>query len=187
MRIGYLRVSIDEQRPDRQVDALQSMCDALYVEKLSAVADKRPVFDHVLSKLEKDDTLIVWDLDRAFRNTVDAILHLESLRERGITFEVVSLKVNTAEPAGEFAYSVLAAAAQYERRLLSKRTKEGLEAARKRGAVLGRRRKLTDRQVLKGLEKLEAGSHSLGEVASLLGVHPRTLSRAIKRLQVSET
>ncbi|MEO1747311.1 MAG: recombinase family protein, partial [Pseudomonadota bacterium] len=60
-------------------------------------------------------------------------------------------------------------------------------AARKRGAVLGRRRKLTDRQVLKGMEKLEAGSHTFGEVASMLGVHPRTLSRAIKRLQVSET
>lgn len=187
MRIGYLRVSTDEQRPDRQVDALQSMCDALFVEKLSAVAEKRPVFDHVIKRLEAGQTLVVLDIDRAFRNTVDAILHLESLRARGIIFEVVSLKLNTSEPAGEFAFSVLAAAAQFERSLLSKRTREGLEAARKRGAVLGRPTKLTDRQVLKGLEKMEAGSHSLGEVASMLGVHPRTLSRAIKRLQAPET
>ena len=181
MRIGYLRVSTDDQKPDRQVDALQALCDTLYVEKLSAIAAKRPVFEYVLDKLQPDDTLVVWDLDRAFRSTVDAIVQAEKLRDRDINFEIVSLKVNTAEPAGEFAYSVMAAAAQYERRLLSKRTKEGLAAARKRGSVLGRRRKLDDRQVRQAMEKLDGRKHTLSEVAALLDVHPRTLSRAISR------
>lgn len=182
MRIGYLRVSTEEQRPDRQMDALKPLCDKIFVEKLSAIAAKRPVFERVISELQSGDTLVVWDLDRAFRSTVDAIVQAESLCERGIAFEIISLKVNTAEPAGEFAYSVMAAAAQYERRMLSKRTKEGLEAAVKRGVKLGRKRSLTNDQVYAAVKKLETESTCLAEVAALYNVHPRTLSRAMERL-----
>ena len=75
MKIGYLRVSTKTQRPDRQINGLKDLCDQLYIETLSAVADKRPVFDKVLSTLKRGDTLFVWDLDRAFRSTEDAIFH----------------------------------------------------------------------------------------------------------------
>ena len=182
MRIGYLRVSTEEQKPDRQVDALTPLCDQIYIEKLSSIAAKRPVFDEVMDMLKPGDTLVVWDLDRAFRSTVDAILQEERLRNHGIKFEIVSLKINTAEPAGEFAYSVMAAAAQYERRMISKRTKEGLAAAVKRGAVLGRRPKLNNKQVLHAKERLDSGTHTRAKIAASLGVHPRTLSRALEKL-----
>ena len=89
--------------------------------------------------------------------------------------------MNTAEPAGEFAYSVMAAAAQLERRMISKRTKEGLAAARKRGVRLGRKPKLSQQQVRQAQEKLEAGTHTQAELAAMFGVHPRTLARALKR------
>ncbi|CTQ58136.1 recombinase family protein [Roseibium album] len=182
MKIGYLRVSTEEQNPYRQLDSLTPLCDRVYVEKLSAVAARRPVFDAVMDMLKPGDTLVVWDLDRAFRSTVDAILQEERLRTAGIRFEVFSLRVNTAEPAGEFAYSVMAAAAQYERRMISKRTKEGLEAAVKRGVKLGRKRKLSDKQVRQAREKLQSGGWTRSEVAALFGVHPRTLARALSLL-----
>jgi len=181
MKIGYLRVSTEEQSPDRQIDALTPLCDELHIEILSAVAANRPVFDEVMSKLQAGDTLIVWDLDRVFRTTIDAILQEERLRKAGIHFEIVSLNVNTAEPAGEFAYSVMAAAAQLERRMISKRTKEGLEAAVKRGAVLGRKPKLSDEQVCSARKSLASGDLSKAEIAAQFGVHPRTLSRAIAK------
>ena len=181
MKIGYLRVSTEEQNADRQIDAIKPLCDEVFIEKLSATAPKRPVFDRVMRKLKKGDTLVVWDLDRAFRSTVDAILQEKRLRENGIAFEIISLSVNTAEPAGEFAYSVMAAAAQLERRMISKRTKEGLAAARKRGVQLGRKPKLSQKQVRQAQEKLEAGTHTQAELAAMLGVHPRTLTRALKR------
>ncbi|OXT01966.1 hypothetical protein B7H23_03240 [Notoacmeibacter marinus] len=187
MKIGYLRVSTEEQNPDRQIDALSPLCDKLYIEKLSAVAARRPVFDAVMAGLRPGDTLIVWDLDRAFRSTVDAILQEERLRKLGIGFEIVSLKLDTAEPAGEFAYSVMAAAAQYERRMISKRTKEGLEAAVRRGVVLGRRPKLTEMQIRKAREQLASGASSKAEMAALFGVHPRTLSRALAQFGSSAT
>lgn len=157
MKIGYLRVSTEEQNVDRQIDALKPLCDEVFIEKLSATAPKPPVFDRVMRKLKQGDTLVVWDLDRAFRSTVDAILQEKRLRENGIAFEIISLNVNTAEPAGEFAYSVMAAAAQLERRMISTRTKEGLAAARKRGVRLGRKPKLSHRQVRQAEEKLGAG------------------------------
>jgi len=183
MKIGYLRVSTEEQNADRQIDALKPLCDEVFIEKLSATAPKRPVFDRVMRKLKKGDTLVVWDLDRAFRSTVDAILQEKRLRENGIAFEIISLNVNTAEPAGEFAYSVMAAAAQLERRMISKRTKEGLAAARKRGVRLGRKPKLTQKQVRQVKEKLDAGTHTQAELAAMLGVHPRTLARALNKIR----
>ncbi|WP_299870693.1 recombinase family protein [uncultured Hoeflea sp.] len=179
MKVGYLRVSTGEQRPDRQIDALTPMCDEVHIETLSAIAAKRPIFDDVMDRLKPGDTLIVWDLDRAFRSTVDAILQEARLREAGIHFEIVSLRVNTAEPAGEFAYSVMAAAAQYERRMISKRTREGLAAAVKRGAVLGRKPKLSKTQIRNAQEKLASGEYDLPQIAAMYGVHPRTLSRAL--------
>lgn len=72
-RVGYLRVSTEEQKPDRQIDGLTPYCDILYIEKLSAVAKKRPVFEQILNSLKQGDTLVVWDLDRAFRSTLDAL------------------------------------------------------------------------------------------------------------------
>jgi DNA invertase Pin-like site-specific DNA recombinase len=181
MKLGYLRVSTEEQNTDRQIDALKPLCDNVFIEKISATAPKRPVFDQVMSLLKTGDTFVVWDLDRAFRSTVDAILQEKHLRENGIEFEIISLNVNTSEPAGEFAYSVMAAAAQLERRMISKRTKEGLAAARKRGVQLGRKPKLTQIQVRQAKEKLEAENHTQSELAAMLGVHPRTLARALKR------
>ncbi len=55
MKIGYLRVSTKTQRPDRQINGLKELCDRLYIETLSAVADKRPVFDQVLNELGSVD------------------------------------------------------------------------------------------------------------------------------------
>ena len=66
-RLGYLRVSTQEQRPDRQIDGLEAICDELHVECASAVSPKRPVYDAIVAMLEPGDTLVVWDLDRAFQ------------------------------------------------------------------------------------------------------------------------
>ncbi len=182
MKIGYLRVSTEEQRPDRQIDALTPVCDELHIEKISAVAKNRPVFERILKKLQKADTLVVWDLDRAFRSTVDAILQAEHLRERGVEFQIVTLNIDTSEPAGEFFYTIMAAYGQFERRIISKRTKEGLEAARKRGQRLGRPPKLSKKSLIIAKQKIDMKEASIAEIATLHRVHPTTLSRAIKRI-----
>ncbi|HBR68779.1 MAG TPA: resolvase, partial [Rhodospirillaceae bacterium] len=148
MKIGYLRVSLESQKEDRQEDGLKAICDELYVEKMSGARKDRPVYQEVVSKLQPGDTLVVWDLDRAFRSTVDALLEAEKLRQRGIGFQIVNLNIDTATPSGELIYTVMAAFAQFERSNLIKRTKEGMAAARLRGKHIGRPRKLNLEEVL---------------------------------------
>jgi DNA invertase Pin-like site-specific DNA recombinase len=139
-KLGYLRVSKQEQRPDRQIDGLETMCDALYVERLSAVSTYRPVYERVLTDLSPGDTLVIWDLDRAFRSVVDAVLELEKLRARAVSLQIVNLQVDTATPGGMLVYTVMSAFAEFERNMLSRRTREGLAAAKRRGKKLGRGR-----------------------------------------------
>ena len=182
MKIGYLHVSTEDQNEDRQTDGLVALCDEMHVEKLSAVAQCRPIFEAVLAKLKKGDTLVVWSLDRAFRSTVEAIQQAEDLRKREIEFQIVNLGADTSSADGMLIFTVIAAMAEHERKRLSERTKQGLEAARKRGVKLGPKRKMTDRQVRNAAEKLKAGSISVASLAKGYGVHPWTLRRNINAL-----
>uniref|UniRef100_A0A2A4YZC0 DNA invertase n=1 Tax=OCS116 cluster bacterium TaxID=2030921 RepID=A0A2A4YZC0_9PROT len=182
MKIGYLRVSTEEQRPDRQVDGLEPICDELHIEKVSAVSDKRPIFEKILRNLKSGDTLVVWDLDRAFRSTIDAITQAKQLQERGIEFQIVTLGIDTSTADGMLVYTVIAAFAEHERNRLSERTKEGLAAAVKRGQRLGRPPKMTDQQILSAQQKIETKQYTVAQLAELYDVQPWTLTRSINRL-----
>lgn len=119
-RIGYMRVSTRDQREDRQAEGLHAVCDRLYLETISAAAAHRPVFQDVLARLRPGDTLVVWDFDRAFRSTLEALATAEGLRARGVFFRVVSLGIDTGTDEGELVCTMLAGIAQYERRLIAR-------------------------------------------------------------------
>lgn len=181
-RIGYLRVSRPDQSPDRQIDGLKAICDEMHVEAISAVSKARPVFDRLLSgTLQTGDTLVVWDLDRASRSTRDAIDHAELLRSRGIGFRIVTLNVDTTTADGMFVYTLMAAIAQHERDRLSERTKQGLAAARRRGAQLGRPPKVSLPELRRAAKLIAEEGFARSVVAAQLGIGPWTLSRALKR------
>ena len=182
MKIGYLRVSTEEQNENRQVDALLPICDEIHIEKISAVAKSRPIFKSILKKLKKGDTLVVWSLDRAFRSVKDALIQADKLKERGVNFQIVSLGVDTSTADGRLAFTVVAAVAEHERNRLSERTKQGLEAARRRGKILGAKRKMTDRQIRNAIKRIVAGEDRK-KVAQQYNVHPWTLTRNIHRIE----
>lgn len=182
MNIGYLRVSTKAQNIHRQMDGLNAICDMLHVETVSAVK-KRPVYDAVIASLKPGDTLVVWDLDRAFRSTIDALLEAEKLRERGIAFRIVTLNVDTSTPAGELVYTVMAAYAQFERKTLIQRTKQGLEAARRRGKRLGRPPKLSAAQIRRAYADVDARHTTITHRARQLGVCRDTLGKAMLRYE----
>lgn len=180
MKIGYLRVSTEEQNLDRQIDGLNLICDELHIEKISGKNTWRPVYQMVKSKLRGGDTLVVWDLDRAFRSTIDALLEAEELRKRMIEFQIVSLNLDTETPSGELVYTVMAAYAQFERKTLIKRTKEGIRAARARGKIIGRPRMLTDEQIDYAREKLYFNQSTITDIARELGCNRKTLAKALR-------
>ena len=181
-RIGYIRVSTPVQLTDRQSIQLEDVCDEVHVEHVSAVAADRPVFEEVIAILRPHDTFIVADLDRAFRSAIDAIMTAQQLRERGVRFRVLSFPIDTASEEGELFYTILAAFAQFERRIISRRTKEGLEAARRRGVQLGRPAALTAETIREAHAWMDEAGLPCGYVSALLGVSRLTLQRGFRRL-----
>ncbi|GAB5448434.1 MAG: site-specific DNA recombinase [Gymnodinialimonas sp.] len=179
-RIGYIRISTRSQAPNRQIEALRVVCDELHIEQVSAVADERPIFEALLGRLVPGDSFVVMDLDRAFRSSIDAILTAEHLRQNGITFRILSMAIDTSTAEGELYYTMIAGFAQFERRMISRRTKEGLDAARARGVTLGRRPKLSDEAIRTAY--LSLGSTPCKDIAQSLGVSRLTLQRSFKRL-----
>ena len=180
-----MRVSTQDQCLDRQFDGMRGICDELRVEKLSAVAAKRPVLEGLLADLREGDTLVVWDLDRAFRSTRDALDHAEALLERRVHFRVITYNIDTAHEDGMLVYTLLAAINQHERQRLARRTREGVEAARQRGKRIGRPPKLSREEVLAAKRRLDAKEASISKLARECGVHPWTLTRSIRRLNNS--
>lgn len=180
-KFGYLRVSTQDQLLDRQILRLHEMCDELHLEQVSAVAKSRPVFDALIGGLTEGDTLIVTSIDRAFRSTVDAVTQAEALLSRGIHFEVLSMRVDTTTADGMLAYTVMAAVATHERMRISERTREGLEAARRRGARLGRPPKLSDDDLVGIRQRLDQPGVTVKEIAAAHGMTPWSITRALKR------
>lgn len=186
MKRGYLRVSTDEQSHQRQIDGLSSQCDEIHLETISAIHKKRPVYQKLIRKLKRGDTLVVWDLDRAFRSVLDALLEEEKLRKRGIKFKVLSYDydVDQVDPYGEFVYTVRAAAAQLERKVLIERTKQGMEAARRKGKQIGRPFKLSPGAISFAYSEIVAHRATISGMATQLGCSRNTLSIAFKRFRM---
>lgn len=181
-RIGYVRVSTAAQQTDRQVMQLEEHCDALRVEYISAIAADRPVFDALMEELEAGDTLVVLDLDRAFRSAIDAMFTAQKLRDRHIKLHVMSFPLDTTSETGELVFGILALFAQFERRIIARRTKEGLEAARKRGVRLGRPARLDHDTIRSAHAWISETRLPCAYVAALLGVSRPTLQRGFHRL-----
>lgn len=182
-KLGYIRTSTDKQLIDRQLLALEEYCDQVYVEDgVSALSKSRPVFDAVMAELQAGDAFVVSSLDRAFRSSLDALRELERLDQRGIQFLSLSQQFDTSSPDGKLLFSIAAALSEWERSILSERTKQGLIAARLRGKTLGRPRKLTKEQIAEARVKLEVEFKlSITELAQELKVHEKTIERALHR------
>lgn len=179
-KIGYLRVSTQDQNIARQEDGLAALCDEMHVEYLSAAAPNRPVFEAVLAALNPGDTLVVLTIDRAFRSTVDAVIQVEQLLARDIRIQIANLDIDTSTADGMFAFTIIAAVATHERMRISERTKEGLAAARKRGKRLGAPPKLCDRMLKQAAQRI-ASQETIKSVAQSMEVSPWSLTRALRR------
>jgi DNA invertase Pin-like site-specific DNA recombinase len=177
MKIGYARVSTEDQNLDLQIRALTSAnCDTLYEDHgVSGVAFSRPGLDAALLRLVKGDTLVVWRLDRLGRSLSKLVELIESLNKRGVQFLSLTESISTTSSGGMFMFHMMAALAQFERSLISERTRAGMKAARDRGQPIGRRPSLTAQQCKEALLLLT--DSSVADVAARFNVHPRTLQR----------
>jgi DNA invertase Pin-like site-specific DNA recombinase len=134
-----------EQTLDLQLDALaKAECAKTYTETARGAKADRPVLADVLAYLRAGDTLVVWRLDRLGRSLTHLIQTLTDLANRGIGFKCLTEQIDTTTPGGKLVFHVLGALAEFERDLTRERAHTGLAAARARGRIGGRPRKLGD-------------------------------------------
>ena len=182
MRIGYARVSTQDQDTQAQISALNAAgCEIVFQEKASGGRWDRPELHHLLSQLRKGDVVVVWKLDRLSRSLKDLLLTLEKIEEAGANFQSLTEAIDTASPAGRMMMQIVGSVAEFERAMLRERTKSGLDAARKDGRVGGRRPKLTLQQQKEIVALVTSDQKTGADAARLFRVHPSTVVRLLAK------
>ncbi len=182
MKIGYARVSREEQNADLQHDALKAAgCDEIFEDKLTGATMKRPGLDQALARLQAGDELVVWKFDRFGRSMLETLLLVLDLEKRGIRFRSLNESFDTSTPIGRGVLAFMAAMAEDERASIIKRTRAGMAAAKRRGVAIGRPKKLTPHQIEHARELIVSEKETQAGAAALLGVDVTTLRRALKR------
>jgi len=177
MLIGYARVSTQDQNPELQHEALNKAgCRKIFEDKTSGAHADRPGLAMALEMLRKDDTLVVWKLDRLGRSVKQLVGLVSDLHRQGIQFKSLTDSIDTSTPSGRFFFHVMASLAEMERELTVERTRAGLETARKYGRKGGRKPKMTESKV-ESAKKLLASGIPPKDVAKNLGVSVPTLYR----------
>lgn len=139
MKVGYARVSTQEQTLYLQVDALKlNDCQSIYTDKISGVKSAKPAFDEMMSYLREGDTIVIWKLDRLGRSTKDLIDLVATLANKKINLISLNDPIDTTSPGGILVFQIFCALAEHERNIIVQRTKAGLESARARGRNGGR-------------------------------------------------
>lgn len=182
MKIGYVRVSKHEQNEALQRDALKEAgCEKYFSDVMTGSKFERKGLEHLLAFARPGDTVIVWKLDRLGRSLKDLIETLNLLKERGVDFISLTEHIDTTTPGGKLIFHLMGALAEFERDLIRERTNAGLAAARARGRVGGRPRKLATNGKVALAQRLFADKkHSIDDICSTLGISRSTLYRYVR-------
>lgn len=182
MKIGYARVSTEDQRLDLQLASLQQTgCDTIFEEKLTGASNTRPVLSRALASLHEGDVLVVWKLDRLGRSLQHLIEIVELLDSRGVGFQSLSDNIDTTTSGGRLLFHIIGAIAEFECAQISERTKAGMQAAKRRGIKMGRPRYMTPDQVNQARYLSEVKHWSLRKISFTLKVNRTTLWRSLSR------
>jgi len=181
--VGYIRVSSATQSLDRQLDGIQ--LDKVFEEKVSGkTAGAREVLETCLDYLREHDVLHVHSIDRLARNMSDLLSIVDDLVQREVTVEFhsegLTFAPKTDDPMASLMLQMLGAFAEFERKLIGQRRKEGMEAARKRGKHIGRKRSLADDDLREINKRLTQGAQK-SDLAKEWGVSRTTLYAALSR------
>jgi DNA invertase Pin-like site-specific DNA recombinase len=169
VRIGYARISTEEQSLDWHLDALhQAGCERVFPEKASAANTPRPGLSEARSPMRQGDVLVVGKLDRLGRSVKGLVDLVGKLAEEGVQFHCLTDGIDPTTPHGRCFFHLMASLAPMERELIAERTQAGLDAARKRGRMVGRKRRMTPSKIASA-QQLLGGGMAPREVAKNLG------------------
>ena len=180
MKIGYARVSTEDQRLTLQLEALKKAgCRRIFREKITGTDRDRPELNRMLDQLREGDIVTVWKLDRLARSTRDLLEIVDGIRSAGARFQSISEPwADTTTHAGKMIMTIFAGIAEFERDLIRERTGAGRADARRRGVRFGRPKKMNADQRNLARRLLKEGK-SVREVAHTFSIHPATLYRIL--------
>ncbi len=181
MKIGYCRVSTDDQSLDLQKDALlKADCEKTFDDKVSGSKSKRPGLDTLLEFARPGDMLVVWRLDRLGRSMKDLIALISELEEKGIQLNSLTESIDTSTSSGKLFFHIFGAIAEFEKNLIVERTKAGLSAARARGRKGGRPKSLDKAKRELTVQLYDAKEKTVKEICSLMGISKPTLYKYLE-------
>ena len=176
MRIGYARVSTQDQNLDRQCDQLrQDGCERIYEEKVSGARSDRPELGRMLDALRKGDVVVVAELSRLSRSVRDLFSIVGQIQEAGA--EIRSLKepwLDTTTPNGRLLFTFFSGISEFEREVIRQRTIEGIAAARARGRH-GGHPVLDPKTVALALKMYDSKTCTVAEITKATGVSKSAL------------
>lgn len=181
MKIGYIRVSTQEQNTMRQEVLMESLgVDEVYIDHMSGKSTNRPELQKMMEYVRKGDTVIVESISRFARNTRDLLDLVEKLSEKGVEFVSKKEAIDTTTPTGKFMLTVFGAVAELEREYILQRQQEGIAIAKAEGKYRGR--KPIERSNFDAVEKLwRAGTISAAEAMRRLDMSRSTFYRKVRQ------
>jgi len=181
MKFGYSRVSSIYQNLKEQIDALkQEGCNEIFVDNVSGAKADRPELEKLLSRLAKNDVVVVWKLDRLCCSTKHLLELSEKFNEEGVDLVSIQDKIDTTSPTGRFYFTVISGLIELDRDIVRERTQVGLSMARARGKRGGRKKSLTSTQV-ELLRKMHLNTEiDVKDICSEFNISKATLYRYLK-------
>lgn len=180
MKIGYIRVSTEEQNTIRQELIMNELgVEEVYIDKASGKNTDRPKLKEMLNFVRRGDVVVVESISRFARNTRDLLELIEILNEKEVAFVSKKEAIDTNTPTGKFMLTVFGAVAELEREYILQRQREGIAVAKKQGKYKGR--KPIDCSGFKGIfAKYKAGKIPAKEAMRLTGLSKSTFYRKVK-------
>ena len=181
MKIGYIRVSTDEQNTIRQEILMKELgVDEIYIDKISGKNTNRPQLKAMLDYVRHGDTVIVSEISRFARNTKDLLELVEALTDKGVEFVSKKEAIDTTTPTGKFMLTVFGAVAELEREYILQRQREGIAAAKSMGKYKGRKAK-EYADFDKVIAKWRGGKITAKQAMRELGMSRSTFYRRVKQ------
>ncbi|MFS0717129.1 recombinase family protein [Arthrobacter sp. 1P04PC] len=179
--LGYARISTADQDASLQRDALEKYgCEDIYSDTMSGAKAERPQLTAMLKHLRSGDTVVVWKIDRMGRSLLNLLELVKVLQGKGVGLVSIKEGLDTRTEMGRFQLNLLASVAEWERETIRTRVKAGVDAARARGRVGGRKPKLSPSKVKMAKTMYASREYTIKEIADELVVSESTIYRVIR-------
>jgi len=181
VKIGYIRVSTQEQNTLRQEVMMESLgVDELYIDRASGKNAQRPELQKMMGYVRRGDTVIVESISRFARNTRDLLELVEQLTSKGVEFVSQKERIDTTTPTGKFMLTIFGAVAELEREYILQRQREGIDIAKQQGKYTGRK-PITHPEFDRVTAQWKRGEITAVEAMKRLDMTPSTFYRKVRR------